>query len=257
MLKKCNECGKDREIDCFVKDKNKKDGYRGICKECLNLRLRKTPIKPKTREGYKYCADCGNELSLDNFNMRFNFGKVRPFSYCKPCEHARDNSRYSHICSLCGKEYKSGSKGSYICRECKSKTFAAIGKMNLQKLNANQYGENNRMYGVQRFGANNPNYDANKTDEERENGRSVEGYGIFIQGVYKRDDYTCQYCGERSGDLKAHHLDSYDWCRGKRTDVDNGVTLCGRCHKLFHSMYGFGDNTKQQFDEFMRNKNNN
>jgi len=254
MLKRCSNCGYAKDIECLVRDKSKKDGHRGICKECLNLRLRKTPVKPDPKEGYKYCADCGKELSLDNFNVRFIFGEFRPFSYCKPCEHIRNNNKYHHVCDICGKEYRSGKKESLICKECKSKTFAEIGKENLQKLNTNQYGKNNRMYGIQRFGVNNPNYDFNKTEEERELGRSIEGYGIFIQSVYKRDDYTCQCCGERSGDLNAHHLDSYDWCKDKRTDPDNGVTLCNSCHRKFHLEYGFGHNTKQQFDEFINKK---
>jgi hypothetical protein len=256
MLKKCNECGKEKKIECFVKDKNKKDGYRGMCKECLNRRLRKTPVKQKPKDGYKYCTDCGRELSLDNFNMRFIYGKNRPFSYCKACEHIRNNNRYDHVCSACGKVYKSGRKNSHICKDCKARTFSEIGKANLQKLNANQFGENNRMYGVHRFGLDNPNYNFNKTDEERETGRSIEGYGIFIREVYKRDDYTCQYCGERSGDLNAHHLNSYDWYKEGRTDTSNGVTLCSKCHRLFHLTYGFGNNTKRQFYKFINSKKN-
>lgn len=248
----CINCGKEKEIACFIEDKSKKDGHRNTCKECHNLKNRKTPIKPKPREEYKYCADCGKELSLDNFNMRFNFGKVRPFSYCKSCEHKRDTSRYPHVCNECGKIYKSGAKDTTICKECKTKLFAETGKNNLQKFNSNQYGENNRMYGIHRFGADNPNYNPNKTDEEREFGRSIKGYGIFIQEVYKRDNYTCQICGERSGDLNAHHLDSYNWCKENRTNSNNGITLCNTCHKRFHSIYGYGHNTKQQFEQFTK-----
>jgi hypothetical protein len=34
MLKKCNKCLEDKDISCFSKDKNRKDGYYSICKEC-------------------------------------------------------------------------------------------------------------------------------------------------------------------------------------------------------------------------------
>lgn len=34
MLKKCNKCLIDKNLSCFSKDKNRKDGYYSICKEC-------------------------------------------------------------------------------------------------------------------------------------------------------------------------------------------------------------------------------
>lgn len=52
--------------------------------------------------------------------------------------------------------------------------------------------------------------------------------------------------------LKAHHLDGYNWCKEKRFDISNGVTCCDRCHKLFHKIYGRGKNTKEQFIEFLQ-----
>jgi len=34
MLKKCNKCLLDKELSCFAKDKNRKDGHYSICKSC-------------------------------------------------------------------------------------------------------------------------------------------------------------------------------------------------------------------------------
>lgn len=34
ITKKCNKCGGVKTLDCFCKDKNAKDGYYTICKEC-------------------------------------------------------------------------------------------------------------------------------------------------------------------------------------------------------------------------------
>ena len=34
MLKNCNKCLLDKDMSCFSKDKNRKDGYYSICKEC-------------------------------------------------------------------------------------------------------------------------------------------------------------------------------------------------------------------------------
>lgn len=30
----------------------------------------------------------------------------------------------------------------------------------------------------------------------------------------------------------------------------NGVCLCEKCHKEFHHIYGYRDNTKEQFEKF-------
>lgn len=102
-------------------------------------------------------------------------------------------------------------------------------------------------------GENHHNWNPNITQEERENGRYIEGYDDFIKGVYKRDNYTCQVCGQEGNghNLNAHHLDGYNWCKEKRTDINNGITLCDKCHKEFHKLYGKGNNTKEQFEEYL------
>ncbi|WP_102422295.1 HNH endonuclease [Bacillus amyloliquefaciens] len=249
MKKICVDCLEEKEIDKFVKDRSKKEGYRNRCKVCENLRRRKTPVKPQPREGYKFCASCNKEKQLDEFNIRFIYGKYRPFSYCKACEKEKDKNRYKHECKSCGKKYNSGKKDSSYCKECHDKhfikTYSILHTMDWS-------GKNNPMYGKQRFGKENPNYKPEITDEEREFGRLVKGYGVWRKLVYERDNYTCQCCGKKSkGDIVAHHLDAYSWCKDKRTDVNNGVTLCEQCHNAFHSRYGRGKNTKQQFLEFL------
>ena len=104
-------------------------------------------------------------------------------------------------------------------------------------------------------GKNHHRWNPNLTDEERENGRANNYYINFVNNVFKRDKYTCQCCGDNKGhNLNAHHLDSYNWCKEKRTDETNGITLCEECHKEFHRIYGYGNNTKEQFEEFIKNK---
>ena len=138
-----------------------------------------------------------------------------------------------------------------VCEDCRNEMFADVGRQNLIKRNANQYGENNVMYGVHRFGRENPNYHPDKTDEERELQRCVPGYKEWRLAVYERDNYTCQCCGDdRGGNLNAHHLDGYEWCKEKRADPNNGVTLCESCHKKFHQLYGWNGNTREQFYKF-------
>ena len=100
-------------------------------------------------------------------------------------------------------------------------------------------------------GENHPNWNPNITDEERQIGRNYPEYKDFIKRVLARDNYTCQVCGQEHGDIQVHHLDSYDWCKEKRTDDTNGVCLCGECHKAFHADCGAGNNTKEQFENWL------
>lgn len=71
--------------------------------------------------------------------------------------------------------------------------------------------------------------------------------------VRRRDNFTCQKCGvhKRVG-LHAHHIEAYNVAVELRNEVNNGITLCKKCHREFHETYGYGDNTRAQLDEWMR-----
>lgn len=109
-----------------------------------------------------------------------------------------------------------------------------------------------------RRGVENHRYNPNMTDEERLKNRyelSVGNSRIWSQTVFQRDNYTCKICGDnKGGNLNAHHLNGWNAFPEQRFDLDNGVTLCTDCHKEFHSQYGYGDNTREQFDEYAARK---
>lgn len=102
-------------------------------------------------------------------------------------------------------------------------------------------------------GENHPNYNPDITDQERLEKRKYLKYEHWRISVFTRDNYTCQCCGDcKGGNLVAHHLDGYNWCKERRTDVSNGVTLCEKCHLDFHNIYKYGGNTKEQFNDWMK-----
>lgn len=100
-------------------------------------------------------------------------------------------------------------------------------------------------------GKNHPQYNPNLTDEERQGWRCIPGYKDWRKAVFERDNFTCQCCGKRGGNLCAHHLESYRDNPELRILLENGITLCEECHKNFHHQFGYG-NTREQSEEFLR-----
>lgn len=166
-------------------------------------------------------------------------------------------------CDNCNKQYELKYQkynkyvhddGIYYCNSCASTLFNS--------------GEKHPLYGTKRplttrnkisegrkgkyTQENNPNWNPNLTQEEREIKRNTPENVEWKKKVMARDNYTCQCCGKMGNhDIEAHHLNSHDWCKEKRTDETNGITLCETCHKNFHSIYGYGNNTQEQFEEWI------
>ena len=119
----------------------------------------------------------------------------------------------------------------------------------------NRYNHNGKIYchkcASKIFKSDKNNKKIKTTNNKKEINRNCSEYIEFVKKVLARDNYTCQCCGKKQGDMEVHHLDGYNWCIERRTDETNGITLCKTCHKNFHFNYGSGNNTKEQFEEWI------
>ena len=88
-----------------------------------------------------------------------------------------------------------------------------------------------------RFGESNSNWRGGITPINRAI-RSSKEHKEWSRSVLGRDNFTCQSCGKRGGDLHANHLLEFIVYPQYRFIVENGITLCLLCHYLTYRFHG-------------------
>lgn len=183
--------------------------------------------KPVTRKEAKRCRAC-------NFKWR-KTGALAVKTICK-CGGRKSCSRAKQ----CLKCYRKSIKNPLpSCKSCKAK---------LSK-HESTTGYCQKCY----KGAVTKRWNHELTDEERYGKRCLNPeYTEWRNKVYERDSYTCVKCGDnKGGNLNAHHIESWFESPEKRFELDNGVTLCEDCHKDFHKVYGYGNNNRKQYNQWL------
>jgi 5-methylcytosine-specific restriction endonuclease McrA len=76
-------------------------------------------------------------------------------------------------------------------------------------------------------------------------------YFTWAKKVKKRDNYTCQCCASKNS-LNSHHILNFIDNMEKAIELDNGITLCEKCHKDFHRIYGKRNTNSKKLLDFLR-----
>lgn len=137
------------------------------------------------------CVGCGDK-----------FNPSGPQRRCLDC--------LNPICATCGERFRAERPSARFCsRGCAGKQTS-----NIERLAAHRGpGRPRTRYAQQRS--------RRDSAEERE----------WRQAVFQRDDFTCQFCGERGGRLQADHVEPVALRPDLALELDNGRTLCVPCHQ--------------------------
>ena len=200
----------------------------------------------------KYKCACGNnsEISLAHFKQG---------QRCKKCgikkysDKNRDSFEYvqkyfkNQGCELLEKTYKNNDiKLKYRC------SCGNISKISFSKF---KYGKRCMKCGAKkRSGEKHFNYNSNLTDEEREKNKTRLSnylYKKWRTTIYKKDNFICKKCLQKSVQLNAHHIESWASNKELRLVESNGITFCEECHIKFHQKYGYKNNNRQQLNKFL------
>ena len=82
---------------------------------------------------------------------------------------------------------------------------------------------------VRLIGKNNPAWRGGVTSLNHKIRNSTES-DLWKKLVLSRDNWTCQSCGKRGGNLEVHHIKSFKKYPKLRFDIINGITYCKKCH---------------------------
>lgn len=183
----------------------------------------------------------------------FNYRKNTALFCSKKCLYKRNGEKIKRECLICNKiiENRPCEKERIFCSH-KCHSFSTRGKINinLQKAKPLLRGEKHPMwgkrhppeilekikrtiearYGKHRFkGEKSPSWRGGLTPINETIRKSKE-YKEWAKAVKERDNYTCRECGERGVYLNSDHIKPFAIYPELRFSVDNGQTLCKKCH---------------------------
>ena len=224
IKKKCKKCGKEFYVKYSRKDKAK------FCSQnCYKIYWKKEKycrhFKKHTKETKRNIRVALNKLYQSGKKVAWNKGKKMP-SITGENSHFWKGGKIIKKCKYCNQEFKSFPSDNriYCSLICNWKGIVGL-----------------------RVREKHHNWKHNR--KLKEHIREGFKYINWRNSIFKRDNYTCQECGIRSGNgkkviLNAHHvkpfykiidennistLEEADKCN-ELWDLNNGLTLCQQCH---------------------------
>ncbi len=64
--------------------------------------------------------------------------------------------------------------------------------------------------------------------------RNSTSYRHWRKSILKRDNYICQRCNKTPKKIHVHHIKKFCDYPDERFNINNGITLCKKCHINLH-----------------------
>ena len=222
------------------------------------------------RSYWKCKCNCGKVVEIRGKELKS--GGVKSCGCLKsqykiPLRNDIINKKYNFLLVVCRE--KNGKKGVWYRCKCDCGNEAVIASDKIISGHTKSCGclhiKTAREMAVERnkkmVGENHPRWRDDITEEERESQKEnrcgTDPKRVrWKTKIYERDNYKCKKCGYDEGRiLVAHHIYSWNSHKKLRYVSNNGVTLCGTCHKDFHKNYGYGNNTRKQLTQWIKSTN--
>lgn len=205
MNKKCDECGKEFEVDIQLRNWQHKKHCSEECQKSKDARKKRGKYQKQEWPQKRKCEWCDKEYLVEGPGGR-------PQQFCgRQCYLAKksfiknqevENKRVPKKCLLCGSPFLQ-SKFHTSQMYCSDKCYFADRNSKSSNMQARY---------------------ANQTEFAR--ARRL---------VLKRDGKKCRFCG-KDGKMHVHHLDNSGGKKDGNNHPDNLTTLCKRCHEAMHNI---------------------
>jgi hypothetical protein len=181
---------------------------------------------------------CGCGQSFSRYD---NKGRVRIFISGHNGRGIKTAKRISLICDYCGQEYEQlKCKQLYEHHFCSKHCRALWVGVNVAQ--TVDYKEKKRQISLKNgnipplhIGEDHWNWQGGISLQNKTERQSTE-YIKWRKAVLAKDNYTCQICGIRGGELSAHHKKEWATHPELRYDVNNGDCLHYDCHMELHGL---------------------
>ena len=192
------------------------------------------------------CDACGKEFEKYE-------SKLGKHNFCnKECYlkfHTKDTP--TCICEWCGKTFKGAKHNAnkFCSRECYNNAHSIKNKQR-------ECPKCHKIFEVKSSEDKYCSWECYNTDRHMpkkeqhwnwQGGKSLKNdrrdsaeYKEWRKSVYERDGYKCVLCGSKEK-LNAHHKKSWKSYPELRYKLDNGITLCEKCHIKFHQNNGYNN----------------